>query len=455
MLLSTVLGSTLVMLDSTVVNVGLPAIGTDLGAGVAGRQWIVSSYLLTLSALLLLGGALGDRLGRRRIFLLGVLWFAVASLLCAVAPSLPLLILARGLQGVGGALLTPGSLAIIQSTFRPTDRARAIGAWSALTSIGIAIGPLLGGLLIDTLSWRWIFLINLPLAAVVVAAAVRHVPESRDPDALGRPDLPGAVLSVAALGGVTYAVIEAPGRGLGAAPVVASAVLGALAAVLFVVVERRVPQPMLPLTLFASRQFTAANLLCLLVYAALGGVSFLLVQHLQIVLGLPATAAGAAMLPVTLLMIVGSERAGALAQRIGPRVPLTVGPALLALGMAAMAPIGAGDPYVPDVLVPVLVFGVGLTITVAPVTATVLAAVEDRHSGIASGVNNAVSRVAQLLAVAALPVAAGLSGPAGGEVPAEAFAAGFDTAMLLAAGLALAGAVLAAATIRNDVLEPS
>ncbi len=452
-LLATVLGSSIAMITGTVVNVALPALADDLGAGVAERQWVVTSYLLTLSALILLGGSLGDRYGRRRVFLVGVGWFAVTSLLCAVAPTLPLLIAARTCQGIGAALLTPGSLAIIQSTFAPEDRARAIGAWSALGSIGAALGPLLGGVLIDWLSWRWVFLITVPLAVVVVVVGVRHVPESRDRTITGSPDVLGALTSVVGLAGLTFAVIEAPGRGVGDPLVQAAALVGLVASAAFVVVERRVRSPMLPASIFASRQFTYANVLCLIVYAALGGVFFLLVQHLQIVLGWSATAAGAAALPVTVLMLVRSERAGAWAQRSGPRVPLTVGPVAIGAGMALMATIGADDGYLTAVLPAVVVFGLGLSATVAPVTATVLAAADERLSGIASGVNNAVSRVAQLLAVALLPVLAGLSGTAGGQVGAATFAAGFSRAMLMAAALAGAGAVLAWVTIRDDVLE--
>ncbi|WP_370327481.1 MFS transporter [Euzebya sp.] len=452
-LLATVLGSSIAMITGTVVNVALPALADDLGAGVAERQWVVTSYLLTLSALILLGGSLGDRYGRRRVFLVGVGWFAVTSLLCAVAPTLPLLIAARTCQGIGAALLTPGSLAIIQSTFAPEDRARAIGAWSALGSIGAALGPLLGGVLIDWLSWRWVFLITVPLAVVVVVVGVRHVPESRDRTITGSPDVLGALTSVVGLAGLTFAVIEAPGRGVGDPLVQAAALVGLVASAAFVVVERRVRSPMLPASIFASRQFTYANVLCLIVYAALGGVFFLLVQHLQIVLGWSATAAGAAALPVTVLMLVLSERAGAWAQRSGPRVPLTVGPVAIGAGMALMATIGADDGYLTAVLPAVVVFGLGLSATVAPVTATVLAAADERLSGIASGVNNAVSRVAQLLAVALLPVLAGLSGTAGGQVGAATFAAGFSRAMLMAAALAGAGAVLAWVTIRDDVLE--
>lgn len=450
-----VLGSGMALLDGTVVNVALPAIQEDLGASAAGLQWTVNAYLLTLASLILLGGSLGDRLGRRRVFVLGVVWFAVASLGCALAANEGMLIAARAVQGVGGALLTPGSLAIIEASFVKRDRARAIGAWSALGGIAAAIGPLLGGLLVDTVSWRAVFLLNLPLAVIVVLVALRHVPESRDAAAAGRLDVTGAALGALGLGGATYALIEAPEAGttspavLGAA-VLGAAVLGVVGIVGFVVAERRVASPMLPVDIFANRQFTMANLVTFTVYGALGSVFFLLVQHLQIVVGFPATLAGASALPITLLMLVGSARAGALAQRIGPKLPLTIGPLLLGVGMVLLGQIGEGATYVADVLPAVLVFGVGLTLTVAPVTSTTLAAADERHAGVASGVNNAVARVAQLLAIAVLPVVAGLAGAYGDPA---AFSAGFTIAMRVAAGLAVVGAVIAFTGISNDVLE--
>lgn len=448
-LAATVLGSSVVFLTSTVVNVALPALGEDLDAGIAGRQWVVSGYLLTLSALILLGGSLGDRLGRRKIFSVGLVWFGVVSVACALAPTLTALVLFRILQGVGGALLTPGSLSILQATFVPEDRARAIGAWSALISIATAIGPLVGGLLVDALSWRWIFLAPLPLVVLATYAAVARVPETRDPAEI-RIDWSGALLSIVGLAGVTFALIEAPRRGLSAGLVVA-AVVGVAALVAFVVVERRSPAAMLPPEVFASSQFSAANALTFVVYAALGGVSFLFVQQLQIVLGYTATAAGAAFLPVSALLLLLSERSGALAQAIGPRRPLAIGSALLAAAMLWMAAIGPDAGYLTVVLPATLLFGIGLVGIVAPVTATALAAVDERHSGVASGVNNAVARVAQLLAVAALPVAAGL-GTGGGDVPPERFAEGFTRAMLITAGLAAVGAVIGWTAISDDVL---
>jgi EmrB/QacA subfamily drug resistance transporter len=447
----TILGSGIAFLEATVVNVALPEIGSDLDADVAGLQWVVNGYLLTLAALILVGGSLGDHFGRRRIFELGVIWFTLASALCALAPNVEVLVAARVIQGVGGALLTPGSLAIIEATFHPNDRARAIGAWSALGGMAAAVGPLVGGYLIDAVSWRAIFLINLPLGAFVVYTARRHVPETRDPTVTGRVDIRGAALAAVALGGITFALIQASEQGLGSPDVLAALAIGLVASVLFLRAERRSPQPMLPLDIFSSRQFAGANLVTFVVYAALGGVFFLLIVFLQISLGYSPIAAGAASLPITVLMLLLSARAGALAQRIGPRLPLTFGPILIATGMLMMRGIDVGDGYVEAVLPPVLVFGFGLTLVVAPITATVLAAADPNHAGVASGVNNAVARTAQLAAVAVFPLIAGLSGT-DYENPA-ALADGFHTAMLAGAVLSVAGGVLAFVTISNDVLQ--
>jgi EmrB/QacA subfamily drug resistance transporter len=445
-----VLGSGMVFLDGTVVNVALPDMGRDLDAPTSSLQWILNGYLLTLASLILLGGALGDRHGRRRIFALGTAVFTAASLLCAIAPSAEALVVARLLQGVGGALLTPGSLAMIEATFRREDRARAIGAWSGLGGVAAALGPLLGGYLVDAVSWRAVFLINLPLGLFVIAMAARHVPETRDPTAHGRLDFGGATLAALGLAGITYALIEAP-NGVGAAVLVAGAG-GLLAFVAFLMGERRSDNPMMPLGIFASRQFSAANLVTFVVYAALGGFLFLFVAFLQISLGYSPLAAGAASLPVTAIMLLLSARAGALAQRIGARIPLTVGPLGIALGLLLMTRLEPGDEYVSNVLPAVLVFGIGLTLVVAPVTATVLAAADERHAGIASGINNAVARVGGLLAVAVLPLIAGLTGDS--FYDPVSMTDGFHVGMLVCAALSVLGGGLAWLTISSDVLEP-
>jgi EmrB/QacA subfamily drug resistance transporter len=446
----TVLGSALVFLDSTVVNVALPSIGRDLDAGVSELEWVVDGYLLAFAALLLLGGGLGDRYGRRRVFVAGVLWFTIASVLCALAPSAQTLVAARVLQGVGAALVTPGSLAIIRTTFETDERARAIGAWSALSAVGAALGPLVGGYLVDAVSWRAVFLINVPLGLAVVVGS-RRVPESREQGAAGSLDVAGAALATLGLAGVTFALVEVSGGGVAPAVVGAAAALGVAALAAFVVVERRRSSPMLPLGLFSSRQFTWANVITFVVYAALGGVFFLFVIYLQTVLGYSALQAGAASLPVTAVMLALSSRSGALAQRIGPRLQLTVGPLLLAAGMLLMATIGPGDSYLTSVLPAVLVFGLGLAAVVAPVTATALAAVDGAHAGIASGVNNAVSRIGQIAAVAVLPLVAGLSGS--DFQNADALESAFPVAMVAAAVLSASGGVVALLTIRRDALE--
>jgi EmrB/QacA subfamily drug resistance transporter len=451
-LFATVLGSGVAFLDSTVVNVALPRIGEDLDTGVGGLQWVLNGYLLAVSSLILLGGSLGDRFGRKRIFQIGMIVFGAGSLLCAVAPTAAILVVARVVQGVGGALLTPGSLAILEASFRPGDRARAIGAWSGLSGVAAAIGPFLGGWLVDAASWRWIFLINLPLCLVVVAAAARHVPETLDPDASPHLDTSGVVLVALALGGLSLGLIAAGESGWGAVRVWGSLVVSAASFVAFVVVERRSRHPMLPPTIFASAQFRAANLVTATVYAAIGGVFFLLVVQLQTVLGYSATEAGAATFPIMLLMLVLSARSGALAARIGPRLQMTVGPLMVAVAALLMTRIDAGSAYVSDVLPAVVVMGLGLATTVAPLTATALSAVADRYAGVASGVNTTVARAAQLAAVAALPIAAGITGES--YLDPGAFSDGFRTAMVITAALAAAGGVLAAAGIRNPERAP-
>ena len=452
MITATVLGSGVAFLDSTVVNVALPHIGEDLDTSVAGLQWVLNGYLVTLSALILLGGSLGDLFGRKRVFQTGVVVFALASVACALAPNDAALVLGRVAQGVGGALLTPASLAILEASFRPEDRPKAIGAWSGLSGVAAAVGPFVGGWLVDAASWRWIFLINLPLAVVVVAIAARHVPESFDPHANRRIDVTGAALVALSLGALSWGLIAAGDRGWGAPSVVLTLVAGVAAMAAFVVVESRSSHPMLPLGIFRSAQFRAANLVTAAVYAALGGVFFLLTLQLQQVLGYSALEAGAATLPITLLMLMLSARSGALATRIGPRLQMTVGPLLVALGILLMTGIKEGVSYWTQVLPAVVVVGLGLATTVAPLTSTALGAVDDRHAGVASGVNTTVSRAAQLAAVAVLPVAVGLTGD--DFLRPETFSDGFRTAMLITAVLAAAGGLIAWATVRNPERVP-
>ncbi|MBW4718912.1 MFS transporter [Saccharothrix obliqua] len=449
-LATTVLGSGMAMLDSTVVNVALPRIGAELGADVADLQWVLDGYLLSLASLILVAGSLGDRYCRRRVFVLGVVWFGAASLLCGLAPNTGLLVAARVLQGVGGALLTPGSLAIIQSVFARDDRARAIGAWSGLSGVASAVGPLVGGLLVQLWSWRLAFLVNLPVAAVCVWLARRCVPESRDPEPGGRPNALSAVVGALGLAGVTAALVEAPGRGWGVVVVTAAAV-GVVGLTAFVVLQLRARVPLVPPQLFNDRTFVLANAVTLLVYAALGGVLVLLVLQLQVSLGHPPVEAGLATLPITATMLALSARSGRLAQRIGPKIQLVIGPLVISVGMLLLRGAVPGTSYLNGVLPGVLVFGFGLAIVVAPVTATVLAAAPDRYAGVASGVNNAVARTGSLLAVAVLPALVGLTG-AGYADPA-AMTAGWRTALLICAAAAAAGGLLALG-VDNAVLRP-
>ncbi|SHJ94363.1 drug resistance transporter, EmrB/QacA subfamily [Pseudonocardia thermophila] len=451
-LATTVLGSGIVMIDGTVVNVALDRIGDELGTGFAGLQWTVNAYALTLAALILLGGSLGDHLGRRRVFLIGVIWFAAASTLCGLAPDIGTLVAARALQGVGGALLTPGSLALISASFHGPDRAAAIGAWSGLGGIAGAIGPFLGGWLVEW-SWRAVFLINVPIAAVVVAVALRHVPESRDPESAAGLDVTGTVLATLGLAATTCGLTGLADRG--AAPdLITALVVGLVALAVFAVVERRSTHPLVPPALFADRVFTAINVATLLIYGALGVVFLLLVLQLQVVAGFSPLAAGTAMLPVTAIMLLLSARSGALAGRIGPRPQLVVGPLVSATGLLLLLRVGEDANWWADVLPAVVVFGLGLAATVAPLTATVLNAAPDRYAGAASGVNNAVARAAGLLAVAVIPGIAGITGA--DHTDPVAFGAGFRVAMLICAGLLGGAAVVAAVTVqRRERPEPS
>jgi EmrB/QacA subfamily drug resistance transporter len=451
-LAATVLGSSLTFVDATVVNIAMPTIGKDLDAGLSGLTWTVNAYTLTLACLILLGGSFGDRFGRRRVFTVGVLWFAVASMLCGLALNVGMLIASRALQGVGGALLTPGSLAILQASFRPSDRARAIGAWSGLGGIAGAAGPFIGGWLIGVGSWRWIFLINVPVALAVVLIARRHVPESRDPAASQHTDVAGAGLVAVGLAALTFGLIAWPKEGFGVPSVWASLMAGVIAIGGFFAREATTREPMLPLGIFASRVFSATNAVTFAVYAALGGIFFWLVLALQVVVGYTPLKAGVSLLPVTLIMLAFSARAGSLSQRIGPRIPMTAGPILAAVGVVGLTRIGPAPSYVLDVLVPVSVFGCGLSLTVAPLTATALGSVPASHAGLASGVNNAVARVAGLLALAVLPLVVGLSGQSYTD-PAVLEPA-FRTVMWVCVGLLIIGGALSAVFVRAPRISP-
>jgi len=439
-----VLGSGVAFLDGTVVNAALPAIGRDLHTDLAGLQWVLNGYMLTLGSFMIVGGALGDRFGRRKVFVIGLVSFALSSLLCGLAPTTVTLVAARCIQGATAALLAPGSLAIISASFRPTDRGTAIGAWSGMAGVSTALGPFLGGWLISAVSWRAVFFINLPLVVVAVAITMRHVPESLDRNADHAIDFAGSTSLALGLAGVVYALIEGPAKGWGATEI-AAGTLGALMLVAFVVVEMRSRHPMVPLGVFRSRQFSGTNVATFLVYGGFGVTTFLVVVYLQERLGYSPLEAGASLLPITVLMLLFSARSGALAQRIGPRLQMTVGPVVIGAGIALFSRLEPGVSYWDGVLPATLVLAAGLVITVAPLTATVLAAAEDRHAGLASAVNNAVARVGSLLAVAVIPAAAGVA--VGGS--GVSLDQGFDTAMIIAGVLSALGGVVAFFTIRR------
>ena len=479
-LATAVLGSSLAFVDGTVVNVALPALQQDLGATVAGVQWVVEAYGLFLAALLLVGGALGDRFGRRRVYAIGIGIFAAASAACGLAADVGQLVAARAAQGVGAALLVPGSLALLSASFPERERGRAIGTWSAFSAMAMALGPVVGGWLIEHLSWRWAFFVNLPVAVVVLAMLFRYVPESRDADAPGHLDWLGAALATAGLGGVVYGLVES---------VYAAIVAGAAALLAFVAVERRSQAPMVPPALFRSRSFTGANLLTLFLYGALGGLLFFLPLVLIQVHGYSATAAGAAGLPFVLVVSVLSRWSGGLIDRVGPKLPLVAGPLLTAAGFALFALPGVEGRYWSTFFPAMLVLGLGMAVAVAPLTTTVMNAVDVRHAGTASGINHAVSRAAGLLAIALMSVLvvlvfdremdrrlaataippevrealdaqrsrlAAIAPPASAgaadqvairRTVAAAFVSAFRSVALVAAGLALASAVTAAALI--------
>jgi EmrB/QacA subfamily drug resistance transporter len=462
-LVATILGSTVVFLDSTVVNVALPAIADGLDAGLAGQQWVVEAYMLTLVSLLLVGGSLGDQFGRRRVFVIGLIAFGACSVLCAVAPNVQLLVAARALQGIAGALLVPGSLAIVAATFEGPARGQAVGTWTAWTGIATVLGPAGGGFLVEALSWRAIFWVNIPLIAATVALTLHSVKETRDTEAFRGIDWPGTALSAAGLGGPVFALIEQPNYGWGSPVVWAPMIAGVACFALFVAHEARARHPMLELSLFRIRNFRVANLTTLAAYAGLIGGLFFVGLFLQQVAGYTPIEAGLATTPVSLILFFLSPRWGRLASGTGPRLPMSAGPIVGGIGLLLLMRVGPDADYLAEVLPAVIVFGLGLSATVAPLTATVLDSVEERHVGIASGVNNGVARVAGLLSVAVLGavIAAKFDASVGREVAngpltagaPDASAAAFHLGMLIAGLLMIAGGIFAGFGIENPRRE--
>jgi EmrB/QacA subfamily drug resistance transporter len=438
-----IMGSSVAGIDSTVVAVALPAIGRNLHAGFGALQWTVTGYTLTLASLILLAGSLSDRWGRRRVFLVGLGWFTAASVLCAAAPGIGWLIAARAVQGIGGALMTPASLAIIEATFAPGDRTHAIGTWAGFTGVSSAIAPFLGGWLLEAGSWRPIFLINVPVAAAVAWMTRRHVPESRDTSASGSADWPGALAGAAALAAITYAIIVLPGAGLTSPQFAAAAVIAVLSSAAFAVTERRGSHPMLPPAIFAPAQFRAANAVTFVVNGALGGFAFVFIPALEIVAGYSPVVAGSALVPVTVVTVLLSGPSGRLAQRIGPRLPIVVGCLLCAAASMLAVRIGSHAGYWTAVFPLAVLFGLGLASLIPPLTASAMNSAPDSLAGLASGVNNAVARVAGLLWIAALPPLTGLTGAAYTD-PAR-FRSSFAQISWICAA-AFAGAAVLAAT---------
>jgi EmrB/QacA subfamily drug resistance transporter len=442
---ATVLATAVCFLDASVVNVAVPAIGRSFGASVSALQWTLTSFLLAVGGLLLLAGALADTFGRRRIVSVGLLVMGVGSIFCAAAPSVDMLIAARVVQGVGAALVVPTSLALLNGTLDVRDRARGIGIWAGLATIATTVGPYVGGWLVDHASWRWVFLLNLPLIAAALLVLAR-VPESVDRRPLPA-DLLGALLTVIGLVGVIYALTEGAASGWSHANVITALVVGLTALGSLVPIERRVPEPMLRLSLFASRQFDAINATTLLYYGALAAAGYLVVIEFQLQLGYSASQAGAALIPSSVVFLILSPLSGGLVLRIGPRVPMVAGILAAAVAFAWLSQIHAGAGYVDSVLPGVLLYGVALGLSVTPLTAAVLAAVPDSDLGEASAVNDDASRVGAAIAVALVPL---LIGATGGKTLTQALGHGFETGMLVVAGLSVAAALVTAVFVSDD-----